>query len=501
MKTLRIYRLVWLVFLMTGWISANGQYQQEVPGDNFSLEGALELFKKSASPEEFEKMLNDPDSRVNNLDLNGDGYIDYIRVIDMYEGNVHAFVIQALISPNESQDIAVITLEKRGNGKAVLQIIGDEDIYGIETIIEPTSEVYTYAGTRSSRVIVNVWSWPLVRYVYGPYYNVWVSPWGWDYRPYWWSPWRPVVYYNYYSYWRPYRRHYSICYTHRVVYAHNIYRPRRTTSVIVHKRHYNHVREYRKAHIDSRGRYQYRGDRTDRRRIDASVRYDANGRISARSSRSTNSRYSVDNNRSSQRISDSNNRSNSGRYNYSSQERNTANSRIRSNDNQNRNSATRQFGSSNSRSSASDRIKVQTQERTPVRTQRNESSVNTNSRRSFGNTSGSTQRSSATPNVQRSTNRNTGSSNIQRSTPSSSRNSSVQRSTGNSNLRRSTGSSNIRRSTGNSSVRSSSGSSSNRSSSINRSSSSRSSSATRPSGRSSSSRSSGSSSNKSRGRH
>jgi hypothetical protein len=32
-----------------------------LPGDNFSLEGALELFKKSASPEEFEKLLNTED--------------------------------------------------------------------------------------------------------------------------------------------------------------------------------------------------------------------------------------------------------------------------------------------------------------------------------------------------------------------------------------------------------------------------------------------------------
>ena len=37
-------------------MTSYGQSQDaEVPGDNFSLEGALELFKKSRSPEEFEK--------------------------------------------------------------------------------------------------------------------------------------------------------------------------------------------------------------------------------------------------------------------------------------------------------------------------------------------------------------------------------------------------------------------------------------------------------------
>ena len=53
-----------------------------MPGDNFSLEGALELFKQAESPEHFEELLNKEDHQVNNLDLNEDGDIDYIRVID-----------------------------------------------------------------------------------------------------------------------------------------------------------------------------------------------------------------------------------------------------------------------------------------------------------------------------------------------------------------------------------------------------------------------------------
>ena len=241
---------------MMGWMTVKGQQQWEVPGDNFSLEGALEIFKKSATPEEFERMLNDPDARVNNLDLNGDGYIDYIRVFDMYEGNVHTFVLQAAISEFESQDIAIITLEKLANGRAILQITGDADIYGVETIIEPTREVRTYAGYNTSRVVVNVWSWPLVRYIYGPYYNVWISPWGWRYRPYWWSPWRPIVYYDYYTFWRPFRWHYSACFTHRIFIGHRMYRPHRTTSVIVHNRHHHRINKYRSRYINKEGHYQ-----------------------------------------------------------------------------------------------------------------------------------------------------------------------------------------------------------------------------------------------------
>lgn len=246
--------------VMSGWVASYGQeLEPEVPGDQFSLEGALELFKRSESPEEFEKLLNSPDAKVNNLDLNGDGYIDYIRVHDRYEGNVHAFILQAVISDREMQDIAVIELEKLANGKAVLQIVGDEDVYGVETIIEPTREVRTYAGTTSTRTVVNVWTWPSVQYVYSPYYAGWVSPWGWHRRPIWWRTWRPVAYVHYHPIWRPYRHHYVPCHTRRVVYAHEIYRPYRTTSVVVHDRHHRKLAHYRSSrHDDSRyGRDRY----------------------------------------------------------------------------------------------------------------------------------------------------------------------------------------------------------------------------------------------------
>ena len=250
MKKLGLNRMAAIVVLLSGAAIANGQgMQSEVPGDNFSLEGALELFKKSSSPEEFEKLLNSENGKVNNLDLNGDGYTDYIRVIDRNEGNVHAFILQAMISERESQDVAVIELEKLANGKAVLQITGDADIYGVETIIEPTEEVRVYGGTTTSRTVVNVWTWPSVQYIYSPYYtSVWISPWRWSYRPIWYRPWRPVAYYVYDPWWTPYRSYYTSCHTHRVVYAQNIYRPYRTTSVYVYNRHQPQITHYRSTH-------------------------------------------------------------------------------------------------------------------------------------------------------------------------------------------------------------------------------------------------------------
>ncbi|MBK7805908.1 MAG: hypothetical protein IPJ51_06365 [Saprospiraceae bacterium] len=143
-----------------------------LPGDHFSLEGALDLFKKSASPEAFEKSLNNEENHINNLDLNGDGEIDYVKVISKQEGDIHIFILQVPVSETEDQDIAVIELEKTYNEQARLQIIGDEDIYGEMVILEPSyEEKDAKPGTDISDVAVNVWYWRPVK-IYIPWLQI-----------------------------------------------------------------------------------------------------------------------------------------------------------------------------------------------------------------------------------------------------------------------------------------------------------------------------------------
>lgn len=216
-----------------------------LPGDNFSLEGALAMFKKAGSPEEFEKLINTEDNKVNNLDLNGDGEIDYIKVIDKKEEGAHAFILQAAVSETENQDIAVIELEKTGKDEAVVQIVGDEDIYGDQVFVEPASEKTQTKTSTPANVAVNVWAWPSVRYVYAPSYVLWVSPWRWTVRPAWYRPWRPVRYHVFYPYRAPYGNHYAVVHTHRSVHAHRVYTPYRTTSVTVRTRNEASVTRYR----------------------------------------------------------------------------------------------------------------------------------------------------------------------------------------------------------------------------------------------------------------
>ena len=151
------------------------------------------MFQKATSPEDFEKLLNTEDNNVNNLDLNEDGEIDYVRVVSKMDKDVHVFVLQVAVSASENQDIAVIELEKTGNETAIAQIIGDEDIYGEQTIVEPDggednafinwSNTSNLSGPNAgyifsdNGIIVNVWFWPSVRFVYGVNYRPWIREW------------------------------------------------------------------------------------------------------------------------------------------------------------------------------------------------------------------------------------------------------------------------------------------------------------------------------------
>jgi hypothetical protein len=220
-----------------------------MPGDNFSLQGALEMFKQSSSVEEFEKLINTESKNVNNLDLNGDGEIDYVKVIDKADKDVHAFILQIAVSETENQDIAVIELEKTGDTTAVLQIVGDEEIYGEQTIVEASDEGDEVDNNtdakengpsanyyESNRIVVNVFFWPSVRFVYRPAYVPWVSPWRWRHYPGYWKPWHPFAWHVFHPRAVVYHRHCAVVRTHRVLVAHRVYKPYRTSSVIVRNR-------------------------------------------------------------------------------------------------------------------------------------------------------------------------------------------------------------------------------------------------------------------------
>lgn len=253
MNLIKRFFSIALIIVVTAFVSEAQKTLTDstgYPGDNFSLQGALQMFKKASSPEEFEKLLNTQSNNVNNLDLNKDGKIDYVKVIDRTEKKIHVFVLQVPVSEKESQDIAIIHLEKTGDTIAVIQIVGDKEVYGKEIIIEPDAEVKSSnsAGKwnnnsrgpspggddeESTVVVVNVWYWPSVTFVYGIYYTPWVSTWRWGYYPGWWSAWRPVSWYTWYPRCTVYNTSFVAVNTYRVTGAQYIYAPYRTSAVSV----------------------------------------------------------------------------------------------------------------------------------------------------------------------------------------------------------------------------------------------------------------------------
>ena len=60
-----------------------------LPGDNLDLYAVLTLFQKSKTIEAFEKSLNDEKEGINNLDLNLDKKVDFIKVTTQKEDKIN----------------------------------------------------------------------------------------------------------------------------------------------------------------------------------------------------------------------------------------------------------------------------------------------------------------------------------------------------------------------------------------------------------------------------
>ena len=226
MKTIRNIYFLAAITAITG-VAAAQNYPDEylgLPGDNLNLYAVMNLFQESETLEGFERSLNNEEQMINNLDLNGDNYIDYITVSDYVEGNVHTIVLRAALNPNEQQDVAVFLVEKLPNGAVQIQLIGDEALYGPNYIVEPiyaetpnpgyTGTVYRRNASVVTTTYYDIAAWPLIRFIFHPRYVVWRSSWYWGYYPTYWHPWRAHYWHYYYGYHYHWHDHYYTHYRH-----------------------------------------------------------------------------------------------------------------------------------------------------------------------------------------------------------------------------------------------------------------------------------------------
>jgi hypothetical protein len=170
-----------------------------LPGDNLDLYAVLDLFQKSKTIEDFEKSLNDEKTKINNLDLNDDKKIDFIKVETKKDGDDFTFILRDPISKTETQDVAVIMVSKDKNKKISLQIVGDKDLYGKDYVVEPSPKGSggvtanpAYSGADpvtvnvpASTTTVVVEQAPIVQYVYSPAYVPYYPPYYYGFYPPW----------------------------------------------------------------------------------------------------------------------------------------------------------------------------------------------------------------------------------------------------------------------------------------------------------------------------
>lgn len=282
-----------MLLALLGTLPAIAQEDEQLnlPGDNLNLYAVMKVFQESPTLEAFEETLNKEDNNINNLDLNGDIQTDYIRVIDEVDGSTHTIILRVAINEKENQDVAVFTVTKNKKGGVEIQLVGDEDLYGKNYIIEPNMTDVDEGKTRlnpgykqpttaedgqeivvQNVTTVQISAWPIVHYMYMPGYVVWHSPWYWGYYPPWWRPWHPWYWHQYYGFhwhwhWH-YQGHYRRGYYHRYGGWNTFYYSSRRShsSIVIQRRStgmYNST--YSKPELSRQGSDFYRNRFPDRR--------------------------------------------------------------------------------------------------------------------------------------------------------------------------------------------------------------------------------------------
>lgn len=100
------------------------------------LQAVAAAFAEASSVQEFERLLNSSRYMINNLDLNRDGWVDYLRVIETYQGYRHALLIQACLAPSIFQDVATLVAEWSYD-RLYVEVIGDRYLYGYNYVVRP----------------------------------------------------------------------------------------------------------------------------------------------------------------------------------------------------------------------------------------------------------------------------------------------------------------------------------------------------------------------------
>ena len=192
------------VFILTGF--SQDDYNVMI-GENLNLKVLGEIVMTSSNPQQIEERLNRNDG-VNNLDLDGNGIIDYLRVVEYDYDNDRIYSVRAVLE-NSEPEVAQVRINTLNQ---FITINGNQLYYGDNNYYRMDFAVENFL----------LWSYliaPPVYYVSPYHYGYW----GYGYRP----NYRPVPYHVYYN--RPNVSSYRM--TPRVYYTHPNGAPRHFDAV------------------------------------------------------------------------------------------------------------------------------------------------------------------------------------------------------------------------------------------------------------------------------
>ncbi len=190
--------LIWAYFSCSGSSSADSQappaegddvtvIADKAASEGLDLELLVPLVREAKDAEDLERRLNEKDG-INNLDLNADGKVDFIKVTEFGNKDAYGFSLTTQPEEGQEQELATIEIKRDDEEKATVQVSGNQQIYGSNHYHTAT---FPAAG------------WFLLGYLMAPH-PPYFSPFSWGYYPSYWSPWYPRPYHSYVSYGRGY---------------------------------------------------------------------------------------------------------------------------------------------------------------------------------------------------------------------------------------------------------------------------------------------------------
>lgn len=196
-----ITTLATLMLTCSGCFVTNGAVYYDDRALDLGAVGAV--FAQSSSVREFEMLLNDYSLGISNLDLDRDGYVDYLRVVETIQGGAHLLHIQAVLGYNYYENVATVIVENPLGSNWYVEIVGAPSLYGQSCYVRP---VY--------------YSRPLIlSHFRTPHYTVWESPWYWGYYPTRYRRHAPIHVDNYRTCVHSYMHSHSYCHNVRYVSA------------------------------------------------------------------------------------------------------------------------------------------------------------------------------------------------------------------------------------------------------------------------------------------